>query len=331
MVTDATRKFREPIAFGLIAVAGLWFIAGLGLLFKHAGVGFATKAALVGGVFEAPAPVLSLVIAVLLVTRYGEPSSKARIVVLAALGIVGLDLLFGVITFLAQFGAGQSLGVFGINLAGKVVGTIVGVAELTLLAIAAGYLVTAFQGLPAPARAAQRQWDAGYGGHSPAQQSSGSPLGWAQPGQGYPPQYGQPQYGQPQYGQPQYGQPQYGPPQPAQPQYGQQAWGQPAPAWPQQPQGGWGQQGQPQWSENPAPEPSTWVQPAPTYGAEPTSFVDTPADPGWGSVPDAETSAGAAEATSDAVDDQPTAEPGAPEPDGDQPASDDGWWQHPHG
>jgi hypothetical protein len=189
VVNEATKKYREPVAFALLAVGALWFIAVLSLLFKTdnfglpGDLGFATRAAIVGGLFESPVPVLSLVVAVILVTALGGHTRNARIVVLAALGIGALDLLFGIITFFAQFGAHAGFGVSSIGPAGKVTGTFFGLGLLLFLAAAVAYMVFAFQSLPAPS--AQPQWAPGQQGYG-----TGQP-GWGQPGQGY----GQPQQG----------------------------------------------------------------------------------------------------------------------------------------
>src|SRR6476661_8039326 len=215
------------MAYGLLASATLAVIAALGLLFKSSddlggNIGFAEKAALYGSHFESGVIILTLVGAVVLVTRLGELSANARIVVLAAMGIGAVDLLFAVITFFAQFGAGSGFAnIAGVAGAGKIVGTFLGLAQLTFLGVALFYIFTAFQSLPAPVAAPAPQWGADqgfgqYGGQhpgampgqqpwrqpdpGPAQQSwsqqgwaqPGAQSAWANPGDGQQPAWGQP-------------------------------------------------------------------------------------------------------------------------------------------
>lgn len=244
MVTDATRKYRDIIAIGLVAVAALYFIAALSMLFRSdtlfagAGGSFADNAALSGYLFSSVVPVASLVLAVLLVTRYGEPAPTTRIVVLAALGIAALDVLFAVISFFAQFGSDLDFGIGGTLGGGTFSGVVLGLAHLALLGAASLYLYTALRSLPAasPAPAPAPPWGA------PGQTGYG---GWASPGAG-----------QPGAGQPGLGQAGYGQQSPA-----QGSWQQPAPTY------GWGQADsgqQPSWGapEGQAAAGSGWGAPS---------------------------------------------------------------------
>lgn len=334
MVTDATRKYREPMAYGLIAVAVLVFIGSLSLLFKSGddlggNVGFAEKSALFGTLFESALLVLSLVGAVILVTRLGEHSANARVVVLAALGIAGLDLLFALITFFAQFAADSDVigdRFAGVTGAGKAVGVILGLAQLLVPVIALGYICTAFQSLPAPAAKPAPQWGGG-----PGFGSYGAPnqQGWAQPEQGY----GQGQ--QQSWGQQgsSYG---WAPPGDSQP-----------PAWGHQPSGGgWGAPAAGGWPQ----QPGYAAPPAAPYPMPPTaptgpSGGDAPPRTGstaWGTEPP---STGAEPGTSpepviaeeetplppheSQADDRTADQPPATETAEDQPRAGEGWWQHP--
>src|SRR5207342_2281443 len=85
VVSDATKKYREIFAYGLLGIAALYFISGLSLLFKSGddlgGATFSDKAALFGYLFSSPLLVLSLFGAVLLVTAWGENSKNAKAVV----------------------------------------------------------------------------------------------------------------------------------------------------------------------------------------------------------------------------------------------------------
>jgi FtsH-binding integral membrane protein len=328
VVNDVTKKYRDLLAYGLLAVASLALITGLSLIFKSgddlgANIGFAEKAALFGSAFESGLIVLPLVGAVFLVTRFGELSRQARIVVLAALALGAVALLFGLITFFAQFGADTGLiraNFSGIAGAGKTVGVIAGLAQLLFLAVALGYVVTTYRGLPAPVAAPMPQWGAGQ-------------QGWGQQG------WGQPGWGQPSWGQPGWGSGQ------------QQGWGHPAgppPGWgPPPPTAGWAQ-----------PDPTGWGQP---HGNPTSGKPSSPATPSaaaaetpmfWGAtaVPSPAESAqtgpadrfddtGSAEGTPEfdqqrQADEDPRTDESAPNgesqdvgPDSSPPTS--GWWQHP--
>ncbi|MDP9318503.1 MAG: hypothetical protein M3O94_05400, partial [Actinomycetota bacterium] len=317
MVTDETRKYRDLISYALLGVGALYFIGALSLLFKSTGgAGFATKSAFVGTYFEAPVPVVCLVVAVLLVTRFGELSTNARIVVLAALGIGGLDLLFAVITFFAQFGADAGFGFAGVGPAGKVVGVILGLAQLTFLGAACFFFYTAFQSLPAPAVAAPQPW-VGDGGF--AQYGAPTQQAWGQPDQSYP-QQGYPQQGYPQQG-PSQGWATPGESQPP-------AWGQApsAPAAPTAPAAPAGPAAPPPASSWAQPAPTGWTQQQPQqYGSPaapvPPQHVSEPTTqtPVWGQPEQSQAPAGDAPAPEPPAPEPPAPEPPAPEPPAPEP------------
>jgi hypothetical protein len=358
--TAATKNSRDIIAYALLAVAALYFIGALSLLLKSSGgqfsgIGFAEKSAIFGAGFTAAVPLLSLVAAVVLVTRLGEPSANARMVVLAALGIAGLDLLFGVITFFAQLGASSLVGEFsGVQGAGKIVGFVVGLAHLLFVAAALFYILTELQRLPAPARArAASQWgaDRGYAQYG----GQGAQQPWGQPDQGYRPggqqpwgpagPTGQQAWGQADQGGAQaWGQADQGGAQPwgSADQGGGQAWGQQGSSYgwtsPDQAQGSWGQPaGQtgaqggnqaPAWPQQAAPSASSWEQSvqggwSPHQGY-PGEQARQPAA-GWESQPDQPTAT--EEPTT--VTEEPAAATEPDETPDDTPPAGEGWWQHP--
>jgi hypothetical protein len=289
-------------------VGALYFVGALSLLFKSVdGAGFATKSALTGVIFESPIAVVSRVVAVVLVTRGDEPSSHARTVVLAALGIGALDLFFGVVTFFAQFGADSSFGVgfAGIPLAGKIVGLLIGLAHLLFLASAGVYFFVSYLALPAPVTAGQPQW----GGTGPGYGQYG--------GAGQQPAWGFPGAGQQAWGQ------QTGP-RADQQGWGQGGWGQ------QSPPAGWGTpSGSTAWGESAA---TGWQQPPASTTAPPSpGFWDRPAQGDWpqpgGSAPTGSHAAGTAwpapswDAPDPAMPDPLAPEPARPEPSIPDPAA----------
>jgi hypothetical protein len=263
VVTQVAKQYREQMAVALLAVAVIYLGSGLGLLFKsyeNLSIGFADKSALDGYVFTHPVLVASLVIAVLLVAVWGEPSRHARTIVLAAVGIGAVALVFAVITWIAAFSADEAraFAFTGILGAGKVVGAFVGVADIVLLVLALFFAGMALQALPAPARATG-QWGQ-YGQYNQA--GWGPAPDWQQQGQWSAQQYQQ--YQQQQQQQP--------PPWAS----SQSPWGQPA-HWtggqPQQPPG-WGHPSEQGW-QHPGPG---WQQQPAGYDAGPTQAYEQPAE-----------------------------------------------------
>lgn len=172
MVTDATtQKLRDLVAYGLLAVAALYFLSGLSLLFKSeqdSGLSFTGRAGVFGHVFTHPLLVLALFGAVALAVGFGERSKNARVILIAALAIAALSLLFGLITWLSGFGADEFYGLSygGVPGAGKLVGILVGLANLLLLSLAAFFAFTALRALPKTAKGtAANSWAQGPSNH----------------------------------------------------------------------------------------------------------------------------------------------------------------------
>jgi hypothetical protein len=267
VVTEATKKIREIVAFGLLGVVAVLVVNYFALLFKSetGPLGketFSTMSALEQGSFVNPVLVGLVVLAVVLVTHLGDVTKAARNITIAALALLGVMVLLGVITWIAaltakniDFFVGGALG------QGKVTGSIVQLAYLTLAGLAGFFTFTVLSALPAPVRTGAAQ-PAGWSGYDPNQYAPGQAPGavpptWAGqqppgPGQSWAPPAEQQQWAQPT-AQPQWGQPG------EQPQ-----WAQPA----AQPQ--WGQPGeQPQWGQH--AEPQQWAQPAEQQQAAPAA------------------------------------------------------------
>jgi hypothetical protein len=200
VVTDATKKLREPVAYMLLAFAGLLALASLIRLFVG-GAGFTAAAGTVQGVVTPPS-ISGLVILLVLVgavwlVNETERTPNARTVTLAALVIVGVTALIGLITAFAGFNETSTAGM-------KIVGFIYALGGLALYGAAGLYILKTFQALPAPVRAPKpgqfQQQGQQYGQTAPYGQQ-GYPQqgqqGYQQQGQQYGGQYDQ---GQGQYG-----------------------------------------------------------------------------------------------------------------------------------
>ncbi len=338
MATDATRRYRDVIAYGLVAVAAVYFVGALAALFRSGNgvgsLGFADKAAFSSGLFYALVPVLSLVVAALLVTRLGEVGPSARIVVLVALAIAGLDLLFAVITYLAQFGSDFGLGPEAP--ADKFVRGTLGLAHLLFLGLACFYLYTALRSLPATAGAAQRPWGAGTG--QPSYGQGGQPAwsyGWGQGDPGQPPAWGQPGAAPLAQAPPQPGG-WTGPSAWAGPNAG---WHDPAAAQQGQPASAWGQAGQ-EWGQPRSPAAPQWDQGGQTSWAQPSGASEwapgradaTTGDQAGGLADEAAEQPPPPEQYDDTREVTSGAEEPAPSPEAapdEPPAEPGGWWRRP--
>ncbi|GLZ03893.1 hypothetical protein Acsp03_13590 [Actinomadura sp. NBRC 104412] len=240
MNKDAVQRLREPVAWVLLASAGLQLLAGLIALLAGGGAadggGFKYRAfaEITGGFFTQAAVVGLLALAVALVALGPAPTRQARTIVMGALGVLGGIALFGVVCWFSSLlvdsdfaGGGQKLAVF-----------LYGAARLAVIGVTGWFLFTVFQlmqpvrpqgpgQVPPGAYPGYQQGQPQFGQPQPQQQYGQQPYAQqgyqAQPYQQAAPENrqgaAQPGYGQDQYGQPQYGQPQYG--QPQQPQEGQ--------------------------------------------------------------------------------------------------------------
>lgn len=376
MVTEALRKLRELFAFGLLAVAALYLVSGLSLLLKSGragvlgfagGLDFAGKSAAFGYLFASPVLIVSVAAAVALVA-FGTPAKHARIVAMIGLAIAGVALLLAVIAWLASFadtsnGLGLAGGVLG---AGKIVGSLLGLAQLLLLALTTWFGFAVFSALPKAARQTSSWGQAqGYGAQQPYGQPTwehqdggyGQPQAWGQPSvqagwQSGPPAGGQvaaaaaagwamPEQGQPASAwvsaDPAYGAPLQGEP-------GWSAGGQHPPQWYpgtpaagqwQDPQGSPPPQGGQQWTQ-PETEPTApleggqqhWAQaePGAPQVSEPAPGLEAPSEAD--ASPEPQGSIAADLVGSQGSSDEEPEGMAAPEPDpGTRQRR--GWWQGP--
>jgi hypothetical protein len=358
LVTEATKKIREILAFGLLGVAAVLVVNSFALLFKTEqgpfGKGtFSTMSALEMSRFVSPVLVGMVVLAVIVVTHLGGVTDNARNITISALVLLGVMMLLGLVTWIAALTA-ENLDYFiGDGLGqGKVTGSIAQLAYLALAGLAGLFTFTVLSALPVPERPGAAQ-PGGWSGYDPSQfgpGQPGQPAGAAQwpgqqpgdPSQPWPPPAEQQQWAQPsqqQWGQPaepgQWGQ------QTAAPEWGQPAeqgqWSQPAEQAQWEQSGEQGQWGQPQW-------PSAQHQQAPTEQPQAPSAAEqqqwaAPGEPArqWGEGGQhadlGATQQWSAQSTPTSSD-EPAAAPGA-----EQPASEDeddrkepeppSWWSQP--
>lgn len=189
--------------------------AGIEQMVEELGFGFADRAGLAANIFLGTAFLLLTLVAVILVAYVGPALKSASTVTVAAIGIVGLNFILGLVTLIMGLTSDTGLALTPGN--NNLTGAIIGFVLLGVFGAAIYFFIATLRGLPRTPKPAAAQYD--YGQQGPQQQP--------QYGQ-QPQQAGQPQYGQaqpPQQGvQPHYGQPQQGGQAPQ--QGGQNPWGQ---------------------------------------------------------------------------------------------------------
>jgi hypothetical protein len=246
VLTESTKKLRDPVAFALLAAVALYLIAVIAQLLNDDLGDFANRAFSLQDAFTSPVWVLVVLAAVALVASSDRPSPQARNVAMAALVLLGLMLALGLITWLVGYAADSDYNDEGF---GKILHTIVSLARLLVVAAAAALAYYAYKALPAPVRQPKPQQQQQWG------QQQGQQAQWGQQGQqGQQAQQGQ--YGQP--GQGQWAAPAVG---------GAVAGGAPGGG------AGWGQQepGQQSPSYGGGEQPSGWGQQQDPYAAQPPS------------------------------------------------------------
>lgn len=345
MLTESTKKLREPIALALLAATALYLITVLALFFKE-GLDFADKAFYLNDELTNPVWVLVVIAAVVLVARSDQPSAKARTITMVALGLLGAMLVLGLLTLLIGYGADTDFAEVG-----KLAGTFLTLARLLVVAAAAAFAYAVFKALPAPARRpkAQQQW-----AQQPGQQSQwgqqGQPNQYGQPGLGQQGQWAAPAAGGAVAGGAAAGGPAWGQQDPGQqsPSYGGGAqasgWGQPQDPYAAQPPHSTGGDQHGAYAPQPAPEQRSGGD-QPSWGQPPqeprAAWGQPPQEPqaGWGQPPQEQaawdrTSHSELDPEATMVHDAqraPEDETGAPQPVAeDQPAHEDdqrpGWW-----
>jgi hypothetical protein len=221
VLTESVKKLREPLAYALLAATALYVVTNIVQLLKSRDdLTFGDRSFVLQDALTNPVWVLVVLAALALVVA-DRPSPHARTIAMVALGLLGLMLLVGLVSWLASYGS--EIGDFPRDgdFTGQTAHTFLSLARLLVLGAAAALAYTLWKALPAPQRQPQQfpqQW-----GQQPGQQQ------WGQPGQ--PGQYGQPNQPGP-YGAPAQGQGQWSPPAGG-------GWGQPQVS--AQPQQSWGQ------------------------------------------------------------------------------------------
>lgn len=269
-MVDKLQKLREPLAFVVVGAFALRLVLSLGAFAVYtASIGPVSAALsaldpISGGLLALTGTVIVGSCAV-----WGDPTPRARFLVLIAAVLFAVEVAVGVL-----------IGIVGL-FAGNPFGTLVQMLHLVLPALAAVVLYTIHQGLPAPA---DRQPVPGWPQQPAPQQTAPQQTGPRPSGP-------RPSGSQPQSSGPQHSGPQHPPPQPGlqhQPGPQQHAWSnqQPGPHHqpaPQQPDHQTGQQ-QPHPGQHdgppppaaPGPPPPAAPGPPPGSGAPQTGQAGAP-------------------------------------------------------
>jgi hypothetical protein len=254
-----TGRLREPAALVMLAVAITNILVGLARLLAPVGSGasansFGLRSAAALKTFASPTFIALIVIAVLLVSRFGERTARAQLVGRIATGTLVLCLLLSLVTVLGVL--------FGdvLDFRDKFESLIIGLPSAGLVLLGLAFVTNSIAGFPAAARPAKTGgegfYDPGAGKGYPTDPyaAQGYGQGYPQAPQGQPAPDGATPYGQlpapvdQQYAQDPYGslyasdrsQEGYGAPAPQGDGYAAQT-AYPQPAAPQAAQGAYGQ------------------------------------------------------------------------------------------
>ena len=227
---DTLKKLREPAALAAVVFAGLTLlVAVINLLAPPSSNGvsepFGNRAHDQVGAFLDVVVAVAAAFAVHLANHLTPALAKARLITLAALVEMGVALLFGVVTALAQFGAD------GVDGEGKLLTFLMAIGEGAVVAVSALFVWMTWQVLnpqsARPAAGPPGQYGGGWTG-APGAGGGGGTGGQQYPqaapppgGFGWTPQQGGGQHGQ-HAGQPQSGQQQGQPGQAGPTAFGQQ-------------------------------------------------------------------------------------------------------------
>ncbi len=155
----ASTTLRERAASALLGYCAVVLVVSFFLLFKG-DLPFTLTATALSGVFVDPVLVALTVGAVVLATQpASSPSTHARALTLAGVGVLGVMAGLGVLTFLSALGADDNAvrfgGLGGVPLAGRFSGTLLMLVGLGFVVTGLVYALSVLRQLPAPARTPQ--------------------------------------------------------------------------------------------------------------------------------------------------------------------------------
>ena len=202
MVARSIRTLPRGLSYGLLVVAGLYFVSALSSLLVQSagavGLDFSERSAAFGYLFASPLFVFSLVGAVALAACLEDVTVAGRVALLAS-GLSSLALAFAVVTFVAGLPAawGSSLPSSGAPAASRYVDVLLGVAHVLLLGLTTWFALTVARSLrtqtdvPTSAHTQPAEPVAVYSPERPppggcAPVASVSPSGWGTQYQGQP-------------------------------------------------------------------------------------------------------------------------------------------------
>ncbi|WP_204076268.1 hypothetical protein [Planotetraspora phitsanulokensis] len=199
MLKVETGRLREPAALLMLVVAITNILNNLARLLIPVGSGasansFGLRSATALKIFASPTFIALIVIAVLLVTRFGDRTPRAQLVGRIAAGTLGLCLLFSFVTVLGVL--------FGdvLTFRDKFENLIIGLPSAGLVFLALVFVTNSTAGVPAAARPGMSGGEGFYGaqgGGYPQDPYAAGGHGYAQAPQGQPAASdGAAQYGQ---------------------------------------------------------------------------------------------------------------------------------------
>ncbi|WP_433420435.1 hypothetical protein ACQP1V_08070 [Microtetraspora malaysiensis] len=167
MLRVDTGRLREPAAWIMLAVVATNVLLGVVHLFFGSS-SFTLRAMATLPAFVSPVPTALAAAAVLLVTRAGDPTARARLVNLGTMALLGLATLLGLVTMVIGFFAGGSFG-------DKIEYLILALPQVALTAVGMLFARSSI-GADVPRRGAARSEERfrgfpeeGFGGYNPQQ------------------------------------------------------------------------------------------------------------------------------------------------------------------
>ena len=200
MASLSSSPMRERAALVLLGYTGLVLLISFVLLFPGESE-FPDKASQMSSAFVSPV-LIGLLVGVVALVSYGEPTGWARPLTLSALGLLAVMAALAVLCWLAGLAVDtgpfeRPTGLGGLPRAGKVSGTFLMLIGIALLGAAIWFVLTRLRALPAPeprpSKQPSQQPSQQYRPSSTPRRST-RPRSTPSPAPYAPPPYAPPQY-----------------------------------------------------------------------------------------------------------------------------------------